>query len=357
MKQRIDLSEILKKNRIEVTAPCRVDVSGTWDLPQLALPYHHIEPATTNIAIDLRIKCTLKPAEPGTITVSDSRGSEIGLYNQLDFSRNFGVIFAIASHFNVDGVEIHFDYGFPPKSGLGGSGVLAVTTIAALNKARSLVDNKQTPFEPGQIAHLAHHIENGLRFSYTGCQDQCAAAFGGVNLWRWQYTSTPAFKREPVLYPSEYKGLQDRLLVAYTGKSHNSSDVNQLQVKGFFDSTTRHHWLRINDIASEFAEAIRKKDWEKAAEVVFEEHRIRCNLVPQRKSQTAQLLENTAREYKSGFAVTGAGNGGCVWAICKTPEEKKQLEDAWKEQLLSVPDGKLLDVKIPERGLIYTNSQ
>jgi len=33
------------------------------------------------------------------------------------------------------------------------------------------------------------------------------------------------------------------------------------------------------------------------------------------------------------------------------------LEDAWKEQLLSVPDGKLLDVKIPERGLIYTNSQ
>ena len=57
MKKRMDLSQVLSENKVEVSAPCRVDVSGTWDLPQLALPYHHVEPATTNIALDLRIKC------------------------------------------------------------------------------------------------------------------------------------------------------------------------------------------------------------------------------------------------------------------------------------------------------------
>lgn len=353
MKKRMDLSQVLSENKVEVSAPCRVDVSGTWDLPQLALPYHHVEPATTNIALDLRIKCTLKPCEAGKVRVSDETFSETHRTDKMNFNSNFGLIFSIVSHFNVEGVEIHFEYGFPPKSGLGGSGVLAVSTIAALSKARSLIDPEFQAMNPKEIATLAHRLENGLRFSYTGCQDQCAAAFGGVNTWKWKYGDQEFFTKETVIENGQQQGLQDRLMVAYTGMAHNSSDVNELQVRGFFDSSTRHHWLRINEIAFEFAEAIKTNEWSKAADLIFEEHEMRCNLVPRRKTSTAQKLEDSARKLGAGFAVSGAGNGGCVWALCQTPEQKEELTKLWEQDLKHVPDGKILPVSIPSQGIIY----
>lgn len=316
------------------------------------MPYHHIKPATTNISIDLRTKCTLKYNPKNTIKVSDKFNSEEQPVNELNFKTHFGLIFALVSYFNLNNLELQFEYGFPSKSGLGGSGVLAVCTIAALNKLRTKLDSSYEALDNVQIASLAHHLEDGLRFSYTGFQDQCAAVFGGVNTWLWQYSNSPPFKQTKILDETEYKELQDLIVVAYTGESHNSSEVNELQVDGFFDSTTRHIWLRINEIAYEFADAIKDKNWEKAALLINEEHKLRCDLVPKRKSKVAQELEDLAfKNSKNGFAVSGAGNGGCVWALCSTKEDAIELKKTWSKHLESVPTGKILDFEIANKGL------
>ena len=39
-----------------------------------------------------------------------------------------------------------------------------------------------------------------MRYSYTGLQNQCAAAFGGVNRWHWTYGEMSGkFRRESLL--------------------------------------------------------------------------------------------------------------------------------------------------------------
>ena len=353
MNQENDIQKYFNKHgTIHTSAPCRLDVSGTWDLPQFALPFRNAHPNTTNIALDLRTHCCVSQDDEGVIAVSDDWNREVQPADSPRYDGPFGLVHAIASYFGVDSISIKFGYEAPPKSGLGGSGVLGVVTIAALNE---LTDSQ---LSLGEIAYLAHQIEDGLRFSYTGMQDQCAAAFGGVNSWTWDYGNMNVnlpFWRKSVLSEGAYPGLEKRLVVAYTGKSHNSSDVNVRQVAGFFDGSARPQWLRINEIGSEFAYALKELDWEKAGKLITEEHLIRCDLVPERRTETAKTLQDIAlKNGSAGFATTGAGKGGCVWALAANSDEATRIRAEWNGALagLPLPEAKILPVKIAPQGLV-----
>ena len=54
MTMHADLAEHLQTVEVVSSAPCRLDVGGTWDLKCFALPYASLNPATTNIAISAR---------------------------------------------------------------------------------------------------------------------------------------------------------------------------------------------------------------------------------------------------------------------------------------------------------------
>ena len=215
------ISNLLKEWKIVASAPCRVDVGGTWDLKAFALPYEHIKPATVNFALSMRTEVCLQQFKDEWVKVSDKYAEEAYPLDFVPFDTNFRLIFAIVSYFRVHGLEIKISYNAPPKSGLGGSGVLAVCTVAALDKAISL-STGVPPLSKKQIVHIAHDIEDGLRFSYTGLQDQCAAAYGGVNKWIWSYTSMNGkFQQCEVLPEARHPELAERLVVAYVGKSHD----------------------------------------------------------------------------------------------------------------------------------------
>lgn len=343
----INLRDILT-SKISVSAPCRLDVGGTWDLKAYALLYEHLPPMTTNIALSLRTRVNLKPFDFGWVRVTDHLGSEEHRINEMHYDGQFGLLFAIASHFNVHGLEIELSYEAPPKSGLGGSGVLGVATIKAINEACKLTE--MPALSKSQIVRLAHDIEDGLRFSYTGMQDQCAAAFGGINKWIWKYSSDTKFKQEPLSV--DYDELCRRLVVAYIGKSHNSSDVNSKQVQGFLNGQTRAPWFKINKISDEFASALVKSDWAKAGDLITKETKIRCELVPSRITPLGITLQKVAHEYRAGFATTGAGNGGCVWALCRIPEDRDNIISIWADLLKDVDTACILDAKIDTNGLI-----
>jgi len=350
------LGEILEGKEIIASAPCRLDVSGTWDLKAFALLYEHIPPATTNMALSPRTYVHLKPFKEKWIRISDDTASEEYRIDDIHFDTTFRLLFAVASHFNVHGLEIQLHYEAPPRSGLGGSGVLAITTIAAINKACYEAFG-EPQFPKSYIVELAHNIEDGLRYSYTGMQDQCAAVYGGVNKWLWTYSSLESkFKQIEILSPESFPALDSRLVVAYIGRSHTSDDVNSQQVAWFLNGRTRAPWFRINEIASEFADALLVSDWEKAGALISEECAIRCELVPSRITPIGDRLKEIAHTLKTGFSTAGAGNGGCVWALCLEPDDAVNLKNYWSEVLRKVEKAKLLDVKIDSRGLIVNTS-
>ena len=343
----IDLRDILT-SEISVSAPCRLDVGGTWDLKAFALLYERLPPMTTNIALSLRTYVNLKPFDSGWVRITDHLGSEEHKVDQMHFDEQFGLLFAIVSHFNVHGLEIELSYEAPPKSGLGGSGVLAVATIKAINETRR--STGMPALSKSKIVELAHNIEDGLRYSYTGMQDQCAAAFGGINKWIWTYSSDTKFKQEPLHV--DYDELNRRLIVAYIGKSHDSSDVNSKQVEGFLNGQTRAPWFKILEIADEFATALVESDWTKAGDLISKETKIRCELVPSRITPLGERLQKVAYEYRAGFATAGAGNGGCVWALCRASEDKENIESVWSDMLDEIETACILDTAIDSEGLM-----
>ncbi|MCX6013579.1 MAG: hypothetical protein NTV30_09290 [Chloroflexi bacterium] len=337
---------------VKTSAPCRLDVGGTWDLKAFALPYEYVKPCTVNMALDMRTFVEVLPYKDGWIKISDPNSEEGYTFDEIPFDTNFRLVFAIVSYFHLSGLEIRISYDAPPKSGLGGSGVLAVSTVTALGKVANLMKRNESELSKKQIIHIAHDIEDGLRLSYTGLQDQCAATYGGVNKWIWCYTSMNGKYERSVVLPEQYHNeLSSRLSVAYVGESHVSSDVNKEQVASFNSCKTRNKWLRIKDITNEFADALKMLDWNKAANLIQEENDLRLSMVPYRITPVGEKLQQIAHKLDGGFAIAGAGNGGCVWALCPDHDQANELRSRWQEMLNDVHNGKLLEVGIDNLGV------
>ena len=347
------IGDILKDEEITASAPCRVDVSGTWDLKAFALPYESISPSTTNIALSLRTTVRLRPYKPGWIFITDVETSEEFPQSYIRFDSHFGMISAIVSHFSFHGLGIEIAYQAPPKSGLGGSGTLAVAVIAALSRVNEILG--KTPLSSGAIAQLAHDIEDGLRYSYTGLQDQCAAAFGGVNRWTWRYSSSgEKFTREVIITDHDhYEELESRVMLCYLGRIHDSREGNEKYVLDFFGGQTKDKWFRINQIGHDFAEALKSKDWESATGLLREENEIRCSIFSDRITPFGRKLQKEAEELGFGFGSAGVGDGGCVWALGDNNNNIEELRSLWESILAAVQTAHILDdVKIDRDGLI-----
>jgi len=344
------VGDLLKEAEITASAPCRLDVGGTWDLKAFALPLALLPPVTTNIAVSMRMRARLRPYRPGWVRVSDGSGAEEFPLEDASLNSRFGLFLAVISFFGFHGLELSFSYGAPPRSGLGGSGVLTIAAMGALAEVRRRLAEDDLSRE--DLVRLAHDIEDGLRFSYTGMQDQAAAAYGGVNRWVWKYFSPgEKFEREEIFPKELYGELESRLVIAYQGIRHESSDVNTRQVEGFVTGETRREWVRINEIASEFADALSALDWKRSVELLNEESLIRATVVPERVTPLAWELNDIASELGCGFAAAGAGGGGCVWALCPDPERAEELKLRWERKLEWVRDGRVLPVKIDGEGL------
>ena len=65
--------KILDANPIEASAPCRIDMGGTLDIPTFYFPLRHLSPCSFNIALKLRTRVRLLPYARGQIKIS-SRG-------------------------------------------------------------------------------------------------------------------------------------------------------------------------------------------------------------------------------------------------------------------------------------------
>src|SRR3972149_3859705 len=83
----------------------------------------------------------------------------------------------VLDYFGVKtGIDIFIASQVPPGTGLGSSGSVAVSMVAAL----STYVNR--PLSKADIAEIACHIEIDRMGAPIGKQDQYAAAFGGLNL-------------------------------------------------------------------------------------------------------------------------------------------------------------------------------
>jgi len=344
----MNFKSILEKKNITASVPCRIDLGGTLDISTFFIPLTHLNPSTFNIALDLRTTVTLSPWRTGHIKIS-SRGFDSAEFEAktAPFTHPMGLMFAVVQFFNGHGVHVHIESSSPPRSALGGSSAAAVAMVAAFNEAMG------NAVEPGPIASIAHQIESSVAGVPCGQQDQLAATFGGVNQWHWTVKNgQPAVVQEPIFsHNQELTSLNKNILMAYCGIPHVSSDINKRWVNQFLSGQNRDKWKQIAALTADFSAAVKAKDFHRAAALMNQETQIRLDMTPDVLDDTGQELFKAAKAMECGARFTGAGGGGCLWAI-GTVSNMKKLKPQWQDILINKGQAHLLKATVDPRGIM-----
>jgi D-glycero-alpha-D-manno-heptose-7-phosphate kinase len=347
----ISAKKILERTPIEASAPCRIDSGGTWDIKAMALPLERIEPTTVNMALSLRTSVELRPFKDGWVRIISDGFAHEEKQNMGNpaFNPPFGLFFATMSYFGFHGLTVNIMSDSPARSALGGSSTVLVALIKALSKLRKIMG--ENDISNKKILNLAYHLEDGISGGNCGMQDQAAAVYGGVNRWIWSYGGGDSLsKKESLLDKQGEKELSDRILVAFSGKSHISAKINRSWIKGFLTGRTRAGWITSNRIVSNLARAIKERDWSNAAELLREEMSIRREITPDVLIPITSRLIDLAEDMGCGARFAGAGGGGSVWALGE-PHLIKGLRKRWEMVLAPVKGARILDCTIDHVGV------
>jgi D-glycero-alpha-D-manno-heptose-7-phosphate kinase len=344
-----NLKNLLQGHSTQASAPCRIDCGGTLDIKTFYYPLRHLSPCTFNVALDMKTRVQLLPHEPGLVRVS-SRNFQTEEYpaDSAPFNSPLGLMFAVAAYFQVEGVHINIVSESPPRSGLGGSSTAAVALIAAFSMALyGRVSQEKTVL-------LAHAIEEAVAGVPCGMQDQLAAAYGGVHAWYWPSEPTePPFKKLEVLTKRDHSALAKRLLVAYCGVPHQSRDTNSQWVQQFVSGKVRSPWIDIVNTTKAFVKAVCVKDWASAVHAMNEELEIRRTMTPEVFGELGEALLEGALAHGCGARFTGAGGGGCLWALGEA-DDVRNLRSTWTELLSQKEGARLLQARVDPKGLEVT---
>ena len=341
----------LESGPVTASAPCRIDMGGTLDIRTFFYPLQHLGPCTVNIALDLRTVVHIAAHTRGRIRVS-SRGFQDAEFpaDQAPFRHPLGLMFAVAAFFRAEGVHITIRSASPPRSALGGSSVAAVGLVRAFMEVRRQAESARCP-DGRCIALLAQAIEESIAGVPCGFQDQLAAVFGGINAWHWLAPpQAGVFRREALTARRQTRRLERHLLAAYVGVPHASADINGRWVRQFVSGSRRQEWVDIIACTRSFAEALRRRDYAAAAEAMNREVDLRRRMTPAVLDGIGRKLVAAARCCGCGARFTGAGGGGCLWAIGEA-EALSRLRPAWQDILSARRQAHLLEVRVAEQGL------
>ena len=345
------VKQLLQRHSLRASAPCRVDAGGTWDIKAMALPLQGIEPVTLNIALSLRTRVALSAFREGWVRISSDgfRHDESYPFASVPLHSPFGLFFAAVAHFGFHGLDLRIQSDSPVKAALGGSSTALVALIKALSKLRGLLGQK--PLSARQILHLGYHLEDGVSLGACGIQDQAAAAYGGVNLWRWRFgnTGTP-YQRELLMDARGQREMSEHFLLAYSGRSHVSLRTNRSWLKDFLSGQTRAGWIEVNEVVKVLAQALKEGAWDKAARLLREEMALRRKITPDALIPITRKLVTQAEKLGCGARFAGAGAGGSVWALGGL-DRIERLRRKWETTLKPLRGASLLPCHIESVGV------
>lgn len=343
--------DILRSERISASAPCRMDMGGTLDISSFYYPLAFSNPCTFNIALAMRTRVAIHPFQKGFVKIS-SKGFEDAAFpiESMPFDHPMGLMFAIAAYFQIAGIHIEIESASPPRSALGGSSVAAVALIAAFNR---LLEKSGNPLMPkARIPLLAHGIEESVAGVPCGLQDQLAAVYGGINAWYWKGCGGGApYVQRPIAGPLQYKDISRHLLIAYCGVPHESRNINGIWVRSFIAGQNRLRWMEIADCTRLFVEAFDALEFSEAVKQMNRETDLRLEMTPDVLDDMGSILVAAARSRGCGARFTGAGGGGCVWAL-GDEDRISDLAVVWSKLLGQREEGRLLDINIDADGLM-----
>lgn len=361
-------------------SPVRIDIAGGWtDTP----PYCLLEGGNVvNLAIELNgqppLQTYVKPcAEPRIILRSIDLGASevVETYEQLQQFNKVGSPFSIPKaalalagflpQFSVNrypslkaqlevfgcGIELTLLSAIPAGSGLGTSSILAATVLGAVSDFCSLAWDKN------EIGRRTLVLEQ-LLTTGGGWQDQFGGVLGGVKLLQTQsgFDQAPLARWLPTdLYVQpEY---QQCHLLYYTGITRTAKQIlAEIVRRMFLNNGDQLRLLRqMKEHTMMMYDAIQRQDFVQMGTLVrrtWEQNQLLdSGTNPEQVRRLTDLIDDLCLGYK----LPGAGGGGYLYMVAKSPEAAARIRRILTENRLS-PNARFVDMSLSTNGLQVSRS-
>lgn len=361
-------------------SPVRIDIAGGWtDTP----PYCLLEGGNVvNLAIELNgqppLQTYVKPcAEPRIVLRSIDLGASevVETYEQLQQFNRVGSPFSIPKaalalagflpQFSVNrypslkaqleafgcGIELTLLSAIPAGSGLGTSSILAATVLGAVSDFCSLAWDKN------EIGRRTLVLEQ-LLTTGGGWQDQFGGVLGGVKLLQTQsgFDQAPLARWLPAdLYVQpEY---QQCHLLYYTGITRTAKQIlAEIVRRMFLNNGEQLRLLRqMKEHTMMMYDAIQRQDFVQMGTLVrrtWEQNQLLdSGTNPAQVRQLTDLIDDLCLGYK----LPGAGGGGYLYMVAKSPEAAARIRRILTENRLS-SNARFVDMSLSLNGLQISRS-
>ncbi|MBN1509380.1 MAG: hypothetical protein JW955_21215 [Sedimentisphaerales bacterium] len=358
-------------------APARLDMGGGWtDTPPYSLEWGG---CVTNAAVDLNgqppIQAYLRVIDEPVIRISSidlGEGIEVRDFeNLLDYRQATGS-FALAKAALVlsgltpngrgrkrtlrkalqafgGGIELTTLAAIPKGSGLGTSSIMGAVIVAALGRVMG------RRLSPRELFHSVLRLEQALTTG-GGWQDQIGGAVGGVKMIVTEPGMIPDahvhYLPSDILDPATNGG---QTLLYYTGITRLARNILH-QVVGRYldrDRAAMATLRRIGAVAGEVMDAFIRKDIERFGRLMDVAWQLNKQLDPNSSNEDIEALFARVRPHLYGGKLLGAGGGGFMLMVCKSPHDASAV----REMLDADPPNRrarFFDFNVSTEGLIVT---
>lgn len=361
-------------------SPVRIDLAGGWtDTPPFCL---NEGGNVVNIAIELNgqqpLQAYVKPCKEYKVVLrSIDLGAmeEVRTYEDLRDFAKVGSPFSIPKAALVlagfqpgysqenylsleeqlkafgSGLEVTLLSAVPAGSGLGTSSILASTVLAAISDFCGLAWDKN------EICQRTLVLEQ-LLTTGGGWQDQYGGVLQGVKLLQTHsgFEQCPSVRWLPdfLFTNPEYRKCH---LLYYTGITRTAKGILAEIVRGMFLNSTEHLYM-LNEMkthALDLFEAVQRGNFEEYGRLVGKTWKQNKLLDPGTNPETVEQIISRIHDYCIGYKLPGAGGGGFLYMVAKSPEAAARIKSILTE---TPPNScaRFVEMSLSDKGLEVSRS-
>jgi fucokinase len=344
--QELNATTSWRHDEVIVEAPARIDLGGGWsDTPPFCLDWGG---TVLNIAVLLNdcypIQTVIRRLQdPIVRCISDEDHASVEYRTSDDLLQPSapGDPFAIprtalqlAGLFRSEdrledilrraggGIEIQTSVNLPMGSGLGTSSILAATALRAIFEMMGTAPNDQLLSE--RVMRLEQLMTTG-----GGWQDQAGGIFASAKL----LVSGPGLRQRvrvhPVVWtPERQAEFEDLVVLYYTGIRRVARDLLRQVVGRYLARETACVQVlhSIKTLAMEMSHAMQCGEWDYLGSLLDRHWELNQVLDPNTTNAPINALLESARPFVRGAKLAGAGGGGFLILLAKSPQAARELK-------------------------------
>ena len=331
--KRVDHARLLATRRdrvVRVTAPVRIDFAGGWsDTPPICqIEGGSVLAAAVKLDGKRSIEVVVSPRKDRFVkVVSRDLGKRKLIRSAAEIADHHdphdwcclvkSALAVTGFKFGERGMDITISADLPKGSGMGTSSILGAATIAALI-GKVDVD---------RVGELTLKLEQEMRTG-GGWEDQFAGMTPGIKIMRSRPGKEQRIAIEAVKNAAFERQLHQRGLLYFTGQKRMARNVLR-RVLGFYADNPHNFGKILIDSVKRGAEdavrAVRRGDMDSFAKCVNEYWRDKKLLDAGSTNEAVDDIIDTIKPYASAVTLAGAGGGGFMFILAKSPAAKKKI--------------------------------